>query len=89
MSRTDYLRTENKMIRNDVANMMVFLMWRGILLSIRTKRLAVAVKEEGPQLRGTDFSGFASLGDDHSILRGEGLALFGNKYSDLENAGNK
>ena len=30
------------------------------------------------------------LGDDHLILRGGGgLALFGNKYSDLENAGNK
>ena len=55
MSRTDYLRTENKMIRNDVANMMVFLMWRGILLSIRTKRLAVAVKEEVPNSAAPTF----------------------------------
>ena len=31
-----------------------------------------------------------TLGDDHLILRGGGgLALFGNKYSDLKNAGNK
>ena len=31
-----------------------------------------------------------SLGDDHLILRGVGgLALFGNKYSDIENAENK
>ena len=42
----------------DGANMMVFLMWRGILLSIRTKRLAVVVKEEVPR---SGFSGFASL----------------------------
>ena len=30
-----------------------------------------------------------TLGDNHLILRGGGLALFGNKYSDIENDENK